>query len=42
MTRKYDIEILNDSLRLGSLKFGMGVDKPKDAIPFRIRKRAEV
>ncbi|KAF2684608.1 Pfs, NACHT and ankyrin domain protein [Lentithecium fluviatile CBS 122367] len=42
MVKKFDIEISSDSIQLGSLKFGMGVDKPKKPIPFRIRKRAGV
>ena len=39
MTRDYDMEISDVPLQLGSMKFGMGVDKPKKPIPFRIRKR---
>jgi len=41
MTKNFDIEILSDSIELESWKFGMGIDKPKKAIPFRIRKRVE-
>ena len=40
MVEKYDIELLDDSIEMGSLKFGMGADKPKRPIPFRIRVRA--
>ncbi|KAF2267291.1 cytochrome P450 [Lojkania enalia] len=39
MANKFDIEISNVPLKSGSIKFGMGVDKPKKPIPFRIRKR---
>jgi hypothetical protein len=42
MVRTFDIEILSQSLQLGSLKFGMGVDKPKKPIPFRIKKRVGI
>ncbi|KAF2142291.1 uncharacterized protein K452DRAFT_326261 [Aplosporella prunicola CBS 121167] len=39
MTREFDIELLPHTLEMGAWKFGMGVEKPKNAIPFRIRKR---
>lgn len=39
MTRKFDIDISNEPIKLGSWKFGMGVDKPLQPIPFRIRKQ---
>ncbi|KAF1849695.1 cytochrome P450 [Cucurbitaria berberidis CBS 394.84] len=39
MTREFDIEIRPHTLEMGSWKFGMGVEKPKKPIAFRIRRR---
>jgi hypothetical protein len=39
MTREFDIEIAPEPLELGSWKFGMGVEKPKKPVAFRIRRR---
>ncbi|KAF2119899.1 cytochrome P450 [Lophiotrema nucula] len=39
MTREFDIEVHPHTLDLGSWKFGLGVEKPKKPIAFRIRRR---
>ena len=39
MTREFDIDILPHTLSMGTWKYGMGVEKPKKPIPFRIRKK---
>jgi hypothetical protein len=39
LAMQYDIELLVNSVPLKSGRFGMGVEHPMHAIPFRIRKR---
>jgi hypothetical protein len=39
LATKLDIELKVDSVRLGTDRFGMGVELPQHKIPFRMRKR---
>jgi hypothetical protein len=39
MVTEYEVEFHPHKLEFDNWKFGMGIDKPKHAIPFRIRRR---
>jgi cytochrome P450 len=40
LATEFDIEFLTDSLVLDKWRFGLGIAKPTNELPFRIRRRA--
>ncbi|KAI1740237.1 cytochrome P450 [Xylaria scruposa] len=39
LVSEFDIEILTDTLDFNSWRFGLGISKPKNSMPFRVRRR---